>query len=201
MRNKDLTRHDRLLHLRAGLARKPVIAGLKGVDEVYRAAESGIKVCFYLTGNVFELRDLVARCREQNQMVLAHVDLISGVAKDYYGMEFLASEIGVDGILTTKGHLITAARKAGLLGIQRLFMLDSEAFRTGLKMLNASKPDAVEILPALILPYIKDRLPKPLPPIIAGGLVETCDELKMILRSPVLAVSTSQVELWDYRKE
>ncbi len=134
-------------------------------------------------------------------MVFAHIDLISGVARDSYGMKMLASEIGVDGVLTTKGYLITAAQKAGLLGIQRLFILDSEALRTGLRMLQSSRPDAVEILPALIVPAILRRLPQQLPPIIAGGLVETEEELEGgLLRPPVLAVSTSRAELWSYQR-
>ena len=200
MINTDRIRRERLLALRAGLAQKPIIAGLKGLDEEKRTHEEGIKVCFYLTGNIFELRELTRRCVERDQMVFAHVDLISGIAKDAHGMEVLATEVGVHGILTTKGHLVTAAKKVGLLGIQRLFVLDSEALKTGLRMVNSSQPDAVEILPALILPSLRERLPRGLPPIIAGGLVETTDELKQILRPPVLAVSTSRVELWNYER-
>lgn len=201
MINKERLRHERLLQLRSSLAQKPIIAGLKGITDAGRTSKAGIKVCFYLTGNIFELRELSKLCKDQGQMLLAHVDLISGIAKDSHGMEVLASEVGVDGILTTKGHLVTAAQKAGLLGIQRLFMLDSEALRTGLRMLQTSQPDALEILPALILPYIRERLPQRLPPIIAGGLVETLGELVQVLRPPVLAVSTSRVELWNYERE
>lgn len=201
MVNMDKLREERLLKLRSSLAQKPIIAGLKGSREVERSALNGIQVCFYLTGHIFELHNLVEQCHGQNQMIFAHVDLISGVAKDSYGMKFLADEIGVDGVLTTRGHLITAAQRAGLLGIHRLFMLDSVAKRTGLKMLESSKPDAVEILPALIIPYIRDRLPKGLPPIIAGGLVENRSELTNVLRSSIMAVSTSKVELWKYGRE
>lgn len=200
MIKKERLRQERLLKLRSGLAQKPIIAGLKGLGEAHRTREAGIKVCFYLTGNIFELRELTKACKEQGQMILAHVDLISGIGKDGHGMEVLASEVGVDGVLTTKGHLITAAQKAGLLGIQRLFMLDSEALKTGLRMLQSSQPDAVEILPALILPFIRERLPQGLPPIIAGGLVETTEELAKVLKPPVLAVSTSRVELWNYER-
>lgn len=201
MINRDRIRQDKLLKLRANLAQKPIIAGLKGASDARKSAQAGIKVCFYLTGHIFELRELVQQCKGQGQMVFAHVDLISGVAKDSYGMEILASEIGVDGVLTTKGHLITAAKKAGLLGIHRLFMLDSEALKTGLRMLESSQPDAVEVLPAMIFPSIRERLPNRLPPTIAGGLVETEAELRGLLRPPVLAVSTSRIELWNYERE
>ncbi|MDI9441611.1 MAG: glycerol-3-phosphate responsive antiterminator [Firmicutes bacterium] len=199
MLNPDKIRQEKLLQLRANLAQKPIIAGLKGLENMGKIKDSGVRVCFYLTGHIFELRELVRECKAAGQMVFAHIDLIGGVARDNYGMEMLAAE-GVDGVLTTRGHLITAAQKAGLLGIQRLFILDSEALRTGLRMLQSSSPDAVEILPALIVPAILRRLPKDLPPIIAGGLVETKEELEGILGPPVRAVSTSTVGLWSYQR-
>lgn len=191
---------DRLLGLRSRLARKPVIAGLKGLADAEDACQCGVEVCFYLVGNVFELRQIAAGCRQQQQMIFAHVDLIQGVARDKYGIQFLAEELGVDGILTTKSHLVAAARNQGILAIQRLFMLDSEALRTGLRMVESSKPQAVEILPALILPNLERRIPKGLPPMIGGGLVETQEELEAILKTPAIAVSTSQKTLWKYRR-
>ncbi|NLL42743.1 MAG: glycerol-3-phosphate responsive antiterminator [Firmicutes bacterium] len=201
MINYRSVRQKRLQSLKEGLARKPIIAGLKGLKEVLRTREAGVKVCFYLTGDIFELRRLAKLCKEQGQMLFAHVDLIGGIAKDGPGMEVLANEVGIDGVLTTKGYLVTAAQKVGMLGIQRLFMLDSEALKTGLRMIQSSQPDAVEILPALVLPAVRERLsPHELPPMIAGGLVETKDELERIVKPPVLAVSTSRSELWNYER-
>jgi len=191
---------DKLLDFRARLSRKPVIAGLKSVDDVSEAHAAGVEVCFYLVGHIFDLRQIVRQCRENGQLSFAHVDLIQGIAGDRYGIQFLAEELEVDGILTTKSHLVSAARSQGLLAIQRLFMLDSESLRSGLRILNSSRPDAVEILPALILPNVEKRLPKGLPPVIGGGLVETEAELQAVLKTPAIAVSTSGKKLWKYRK-
>jgi glycerol uptake operon antiterminator len=59
----------------------------------------------------------------------------------------------------------------------------------------------VEILPALVVPAVRERLlSHELPPMIAGGLVETEEELERIVRPPVLAVSTSRAELWNYER-
>lgn len=187
---------DKLLVLKSHLMRTPVIAGLKNIRDVYTAAAAGIRICFFLTGTIFELREIAAVTRENDQLLFAHVDLIQGVAKDASGIRLLAEEVDIDGILTTKSHLIRVAKDHGLLAIQRLFMLDSEALRTALHILKSSHPHAVEILPALILPNIRRRLPDDLPPVIGGGLVETVDELKAVLQAPVLAVSTSNHDLW-----
>ncbi|NMA60777.1 MAG: hypothetical protein GX956_02710, partial [Firmicutes bacterium] len=55
MINRDRIRQDKLLKLRANLAQKPIIAGLKGASDARKSAQAGIKVCFYLTGHIFEL--------------------------------------------------------------------------------------------------------------------------------------------------
>lgn len=188
---------DRLL---TRLKKKPVIAGVKSIDDAILAVERQVEIVFFLTGTMFDLRELVRRDLQPRPLIFAHVDLLQGIGKDQWGLRFLAQDIGVDGILTTRSHLIKAAKKEGLMAIQRLFVLDSEALKTGLSIVSSSEPDAIEILPALILPHIHQRLPvNELPPIIAGGLIETADELRAVLKTPARAVSTSRQELWAMR--
>lgn len=189
--------NDRLL---SRLQKKPVIAGVKNVEDALRAVELQVEILFFLTGTLFDLQELVRYDLEPRPLIFAHVDLLQGIGKDQWGLRFLAREVGVDGILTTRSQLVKAAKKEGLLAVQRLFVLDSEALKTGLSIVTASAPDAVEILPALILPHIHQRLPvAELPPIIAGGLIETVDEVRAVLKTPARAVSTSRKELWTMR--
>ena len=87
------------------------------------------------------------------------------------------------------------------MAIQRLVMLDSESLKTGLEIIASSRPDAVEILPALVVPSMAHRLPMDkIPPFIAGGLVETIAEIESIMASGALGVSTSKKELWAYER-
>jgi len=169
---------------------------------VQTALRAGLRVVFFLTGTVFDLQEAVSINKavedpRRRTLIFAHIDLIQGIGRDPAGMRVLAKQVGVDGILTTRSNLIRAAKDEGLYTIQRLFILDSESLKTAVQILNASKPDAVELLPALVLPNIQRRLPvDTLPPIIAGGLVETQAELQTVLRTPAKAVSTSAQTLW-----
>jgi len=182
------------------LERTPVIAGIKNLTDVETALDAGVEILFFLSGTIFDLQSLANQAWRRRALVFAHVDLLQGIGRDVPGMRFLAREIQVDGVLTTRTQLIKAAKDEGLYAIQRFFMLDSEALKTAVNVLKNSRPDAVEILPALILPHIWHRLPiAQLPPIIAGGLVETPAELEAVLRTPVKAVSTSRPDLWSYR--
>lgn len=174
-----------------------VIPALKGVESVGAAIECQSPILFFFAGTLFELRDVVQRTRPHQRSVFAHVDRIEGVGRDAAGLEFLAREIGVRGVVTTRSALIKAAKEVGLWSVLRLFIMDSEALKTGLAVARSARPDAVEILPAPILPYLGDRLPERRPSLIAGGLVETRQEVEWILQEGgALAVSTSRPALW-----
>ncbi|NMB44802.1 MAG: glycerol-3-phosphate responsive antiterminator [Firmicutes bacterium] len=183
------------------LAEKPVIAGIREPTTVEIAVSKGMNVFFILGGTLLDLSAMVSAIKaEDGCLALVHIDLIPGIGKDAAGIEYLAQKLPLDGVVTTRTHLIRAAKDVGLLAIQRLFALDSEAVKTGLGMLRSAAPDAVEILPALVLPYLGRRLPvAEMPPIIAGGLVETVQEVRAVLDSPAVAVSTSKAELWGWK--
>ncbi|HLT58185.1 MAG: glycerol-3-phosphate responsive antiterminator [Limnochordales bacterium] len=181
----------------ARLRKTPVIAGAKDVQAVAQALEAGIGIIFFLTGTIFDLARATELVRPSAAMLFAHVDLLQGVGRDPAGIRWLGQELGIDGILSTRSNLIKAARDEGLHAIQRLFILDSEALRTGLKVVASTQPDAVELLPGLVVPNIQHRVPfASLPPVIAGGLVETEAEVRTILQTPAVSVSTSRAQLW-----
>ncbi len=182
------------------LRAKPVVAGLRRSADVDAAIRRGIGVLFILGEDIFALQESVAKARMGGRMILAHVDLIKGVGRDEAGVRFLARHLQVDGILTTRGNLIGPAKREGLIAVQRLFVLDSESLETGLPAVERAAPDAVEVLPGLILPLIAARLKgASLPPLIAGGLIQTRKQVEEILASGAIAISTSAEALWDYR--
>ncbi|NMB10741.1 MAG: glycerol-3-phosphate responsive antiterminator [Firmicutes bacterium] len=195
--------NDKMSLLLEKLANNPVIAGIREPAAVKMAVTKGMQVFFILGGTLLDLSSMVSAIKaEEGCLVFVHIDLIPGLGKDPAGIAYLAEMLPIDGVVTTRTHLIRAAKEAGLLAIQRLFALDSEAVKTGLSMLRSAAPDAVEILPALVLPYLSPRLPvAEMPPIIAGGLVETVGDVQAVLSSPAVAVSTSKAELWDWARK
>jgi len=58
-------------------------------------------------------------------------------------------------------------------------------------------PDAVEVLPGIVFPKICRFLPlEGFPPVICGGFIRTPKDVRDILKSGALAVSTSAKDLW-----
>jgi glycerol uptake operon antiterminator len=182
------------------LKAKPVVAGLRRSADVEGAIRRGVDVLFILGEDIFALRESVAKAHGRERLILAHVDLIRGIGRDEAGVRFLARDLGVDGIVTTRGNLIGPAKREGLIAVQRLFVLDSDSLEAGLPAVERAAPDAVEVLPGVILPWIAPMLKGTnLPPLIAGGLIRTRAQVDEILAAGAIAVSTSEEALWSLR--
>jgi glycerol uptake operon antiterminator len=181
------------------LKNHPVIAAIRDVENLRIQNLSHAGILFILGGTIFDLPKIVAQAKRSQKLVFVDIDLIKGIGKDAPGIHFLALESQINGIITTRGNLIKSAQKEGLISIQRLFVLDSESLTGGLGAIEKSNPDAIEILPGLILPKVIKRIRKLTSiPVIAGGLITTWEEIKEILDSGAVGVSTSAPELFRY---
>ncbi len=182
----------------SALKSRPVIAAIRDIENLRFQSLEHTNVLFILGGTIFDLPKIVRQAKLHQKLVLVDIDLIKGIGKDAPGIRFLAKESQINGIITTRGNLIKSAQKEGLFAIQRVFVLDSESLVGGLGTVEKSKPDAVEILPGLILPKImkKIRMLTSIP-IIAGGLITEKEEIREILTSGAVGVSTTASHLFD----
>jgi glycerol uptake operon antiterminator len=181
------------------LRKRPVIAAFRDIESLRIQDLNHTDVLYILGGTIFDLPHIVEQARRYRKLVLVDIDLIKGVGKDAPGIRFLAKESQVDGIITTHSNLIKSAQKEGLVSIQRIFVLDSESLAGGLGVIEKSKPDAVEVLPGVILPKIMKRIRvKTSIPVIAGGLITREEEIREILASGAIGLSTTSSRLFDF---
>ena len=171
----------------------PVISAIRedGFDE---ALDSPSEVIFMLGCNILTVGDLVKKAHGQGKLILVHIDLADGIGKDKAGIQYL-TKCGVDGIISTRSHLIRAAKELGLITVQRFFALDSQGVDSIGDVLNTSLPTLVEIMPGVAGKVI-NRFSGGKIPVIAGGLIETKSEVMEALSQGALAVSTGKKELW-----
>lgn len=178
-----------------------VIAAVRNADMLKRAAESQASSVFILGGELIEIGRMVEMARSAKKPVFVHVDLIEGLAGDQAGIRFLARQIRPDGIITTRHHLVSVARRERLLTVQRLFIVDSQALATGVGAVSAGRPDAVEVMPGIIPRVIAEACVRLDVPVIAGGLIRSAGEIDEALRAGACAASLSREELWGYRPQ
>lgn len=175
----------------------PVIPAARSMEDFTFALEKTVAPSIILLfGDIITLPGLLAQAQSHKKRLLVHLDLLDGIGKDEAGIRFLA-RIGVNGLITTKAYLCKTAREEGMIAIQRLFLMDSEALRTGVNLARKYKPDAVEVLPAAVPASTVAQLKKEIGlPILAGGLVHTQEDVEQAIHNGVCAISTSSSNLW-----
>lgn len=175
------------------LERSPVIAAV--AESKWEAAlSSPAGIIFYLQGNLLTLKKHVEQSHEAGKPIFVHIDLAEGITRDKTGLTYIC-QCGVDGILTTHGNLVKIAREMGLLTVQRFFALDSKGLENIDDIAAAVSPDLIEIMPGIAQKIIK-RFSSGRIPVIAGGLIETKNEVTQALSCGATAVSTGCEELW-----
>ena len=172
----------------------PVIAAVRQ-GSLQAALDSPGEVIFALDESITSVARTVELAHRAGKAVFIHADLTRGIAKDKWGIEYLAS-IGADGIISTHANLIRYAKECSLVTVQRYFAVDSQGLSSIREMINQAKPDLVEILPGVIDKVIRHFADNRIP-VIAAGLIETKAEVTHALSSGAIAVSTGKKELWD----
>jgi glycerol uptake operon antiterminator len=173
----------------------PIIAAVKRKD-LEAALASEVQAIFLLSSNIMEIDELTKQTHANGKLLFIHMDFVDGLSKDAAGVHYLATK-SVDGIISTRSHIVTAAREVGIFSVQRFFMIDSRSVDTALESLRQTRPDMVEIMPALAYKSIA-RIKKNVNiPIIAGGLIEFKDEIFQALGAGASMVSTGKQELWN----
>ncbi|NLJ48130.1 MAG: glycerol-3-phosphate responsive antiterminator [Candidatus Atribacteria bacterium] len=154
--------------------------------------------CFLLDGNLNTIHQNIEKIDKHFSTFFLHLDLFSGLSPDNDGLVFLKNHLRkIKGIISTRSRTLSFAKKQGFITIFRIFLLDSESLNTGLKVASQLSPDAIEILPGIIFPSIRKQIPvQNLPPIICGGFIRNNREVKAILQSGAMAISTSSPDLW-----
>lgn len=175
------------------LEQNPVIAAVRD-DKWSAALQSPAQVLFYLSADLLSVKDRVQEARDAGKYVMIHMDLAEGIGKDRIGIHYLA-KCGVHGILSTRAQLIRLAKEQELIAIQRFFALDSKGMESIDEMLRSSTPHLMEIMPGVIGKAIS-RFTGSGIPVIAGGLIETKQEVTDALKAGATAVSTGQQSLW-----
>ncbi len=175
----------------------PIIAAVRDLKDLNMALSSNAQVIFLLTGDIMNIFEIVQEVRKYSKIILLHFDLIEGLGKDNKAVEYLAERVKPDGIISTRNNILTYAKQIGFFVVQRFFLLDSQALKTGLTSAKQIQPDMVEIMPGIVVPSVITEIVTDINlPVIAGGLVKKKEEVINALKSGAIAISTSEKDLW-----
>lgn len=172
-----------------------IIAAARSNKELMEAVNSQAEIIFMLTPNINELKNQAEAVHKSGKKLFIHIDLAEGIGKDEYGILF-AKEQGADGIISTRTNIIKLAGRAGMFTVQRFFIVDSHSVDTTIEAAKASKADMIEIMPGAVTKVIKRLRNELAMPIVAGGLIETKEEIMEAITCGAFAISTGKKDFW-----
>lgn len=174
-----------------------VIPAVKDDEGLKRALRTKHQVIFILYGDIMTMNDKIKMVLEAGKTPFLHVDMVDGLASNPVVLEYLYKHFKRDcGIITTKSSIAKKAVEMRIKVVQRYFILDSLSVKSALDGINKVKVDAVEIMPGIIPSVIQKMSRQISTPIIAGGLINTSEEVEMVMKAGAVCASTSRPELW-----
>jgi len=176
---------------------KYIIAAISSDKSFEEAICSDVSIIFDLNPCILSLAEKIKSAHQNGKKIFIHIDLSEGIGKDRAAVHFIKN-LGADGIISTRTNMIKFAHEAGLFSIQRFFAIDSRSVETAIESLKASRPDMIEILPGICDKVIKRMRSATDIPIIAGGLIETEEEIQTAIKSGASGISTGSEKLWKF---
>ncbi|MBC8588745.1 glycerol-3-phosphate responsive antiterminator [Paratissierella segnis] len=174
----------------------PIIASVNNLDNLELAIESPCDNIFLLTGNIFNLKEISQRVKNNDKDLFIYVDAIDGFSKDTWGLEYIIKNIYLDGIITRKKNLIKLCKDMGVFTIERILIYDTNSLNEGLNSIRSLRPNCIEILPGIINEVIKTFSTELKIPIISSGLISRSKDIENSLSAGAIAVSSSNINMW-----
>ncbi len=175
----------------------PVITAVKDETGLKHAMEKDCMIVFILYGTVCSIPQIVERVKAHGKMAIVHVDLIMGLSSKEVAVDFIKENTRADGIISTKPGLVKRAMELGLVGGQRIFLIDSIALENTRKQLASFRPDFIEIMPGMMPKILRQIRENTSVLLVAGGLLSDKQDIMAAFQAGVDAVSTTKEDLWE----
>ncbi len=173
-----------------------IIAAVSDAQAFENAMKSKVDTIFYLAPNINTLTKVIEAAHREEKKLFIHMDMAEGIGKDRFGVEYVYN-LGVDGIISTRSNIIKIAKKYDLKTVQRFFVIDAHSVETTVDTANNTLPDMIEVMPGIATKVIEKINGITDFQIIAGGLIETQEEVDKAIKIGAFAISTSNIKLWD----
>ena len=178
------------------LLENPIIAAVKDFEQLDEALNSQADVIFVLFGDIININEISKRIEKYNKAGVIHIDLVDGLGNKEVALKYIKNSTSFKGIISTKPQMIKYAKKYGLFAIQRFFIFDTISLGNAKKHI-LDECDAIEVLPGVVPKVINELSIACKVPVVAGGLIDTKEEVLLALKSNATCVSTSKKIIWE----
>lgn len=175
---------------------KHILPAIRSMKDMEKFLKMDYERCVLLDTHIGHLQGILEQMKKHQKEVMLHIDLIKGLSNDEAAVEYVIQQYKPHGIISTKSKIIKRAKKLNTLTILRVFILDSTALSRSIELIKQSDPDLVEVLPGVATKVIKEISDKTGKRIIAGGLINTKEEIDLAIESGAQYVTSSDIAIW-----
>lgn len=162
------------------------------------ALDMGYQQVLIERGSLLAMVGALAAAARRGIAIFVNLDGVEGLAPDSAALAFVATDLGLSGVISVKPHVLKEASRFRLRTVQRIHALDSTGLDTGLRTLAVPAPQAVAIAPALALPHIVASVRAvTAAPLWGTGYVTTSAQARQVLAAGADVVSSARREVWQ----
>ena len=174
-----------------------VIPSIRRLNDLEIALNSEAQVILLTEAHIANLQELVKLVHAKDKKALINLELLGGFGKDHVGMKLLKNYYHVDGVMSTDSGKLGMAKQCGLVTFQRFFLHDSRSFETALKIIDCSRADGAELLPAIMALDCYQKLTAVAKiPLLAGGFIRDREMMGKIKDCGFKGLTVSDKSLW-----
>ncbi|MEB7805592.1 MULTISPECIES: glycerol-3-phosphate responsive antiterminator [Mammaliicoccus] len=175
---------------------KHILPAIRSMKDMEKFFKMDYDRCVLLDTHIGHLQGILEQIKKHDTEVMLHIDLIKGLSNDEAAVEYVIQQYKPHGIISTKSKIIRRAKKLNTLTILRVFILDSTALSRSIELIKQSDPDLVEVLPGVATKVIKEISDQTGKRIIAGGLINTEEEIELAIESGAQYITSSDTSIW-----
>ncbi|HCN59620.1 MULTISPECIES: glycerol-3-phosphate responsive antiterminator [Mammaliicoccus] len=175
---------------------KHILPAIRSMKDMEKFFKMDYDRCVLLDTHIGHLQGILEQIKKHDKEVMLHIDLIKGLSNDEAAVEYVIQQYKPHGIISTKSKIIRRAKKLNTLTILRVFILDSTALSRSIELIKQSDPDLVEVLPGVATKVIKEISDQTGKRIIAGGLINTEQEIELAIESGAQYITSSDTSIW-----
>jgi glycerol uptake operon antiterminator len=174
-----------------------LLPAVRDGNSLNQALDLGYRQLLVERGSLLAMVGPLASAARQGIAIFVNLDAVEGLAPDSAALAFLATDLGLSGVLSVKSHLLRDASRFRLRTVQRIHALDSTGLETGLNSIVSPPPYAIAVAPAVAIPQVMSTIrATTTAPIWGTGFITSVEQANEVLAAGADVVSSGRPEVW-----
>lgn len=175
----------------------PSVRDMRHLDKALKLERS--EILLSTVSHIGNLAELTTRCHKNGKEVIVNHELIGGLGTDTIAFEMLKKAYKVDTVIDSNAYHVSRAKTVGLKTIWKIALLDSLSLEMAFRSIEVTKPDAIELRPAVCAYDFLDAFRNVFSgKIFASGFVSQDDFAQRLYQRGFDGIMTSTQTMWDW---